>query len=213
MRHCEYHIYRKAVGSQFSVSKNTRQEDIRTMENQNKQRGVERELKEIIQRYNVLYKSQLYAFFQKDGRDRFVGRALKKLEKEHSIFISQETKQVASSEDAYQAWERGTNTSVWVLLDLMDQKKIEQHFMASKEEYPIRIVFVGDGEIYDILYVAPEDVELTNQLFARRKIDACGHIVVVEEAEDIPKIQIPDVIGYCTVKEEGQIEYYRKNSK
>ena len=142
------------------------------MENQNKQRGVERELKELVQRYNVLYKSQLYAFFQKDGRDRFVGRALKNLEKEHSIFISQETKQEASG-----------------------------------------IVFVGDGEIYDILYVAPEDVELTNQLFARRKIDACGHIVVVEETEDIPKIQIPDVIGYCTVKEEGQIEYYRKDSQ
>lgn len=183
------------------------------MENQNKQRVVERELKSLVQRYNVLYKSQLYAFFEKDRRDRFVGRALKALEKERSIYISQETKQVASSEDAYAAWERGTSTSVWVLLDLMDQKKIEQHFMASKEEYPIRIVFVGDGEIYDILYVAPEDVELTNQLFARRKIDGCGHIVVVEEAEDIPKIRIPDVIGYCTVKEEGQIEYYRKDSQ
>ncbi len=182
------------------------------METQNKQRGVERELKSLVQSYNVLDKSQLYAFFEKDGRGRFVGRALKSLEKERSIFINQDTRQVASSEEAFTAWERGTSTAVWVLIDLMDQKKIEQHFMASKEEYPIRIVFVGNGEIYDILYVPPEDVELTNQLFARRKIDGCGHIVVVEEAEDIPKIQIPDVIGFCTVKEEGQIEYYRKDS-
>ena len=183
------------------------------MEYQNKQRDVERELKNLVQRYNVLYKGQIYAYFKRDGRDRFVGRALKALEKERSVYFCQEMKQVASSEEAFAAWERGTSTCVWVLLDVMGKKKVEEHFMASKEEYPIRIVFVGDGEIYDILYVAPEDVELTNQLFVRRKIDGCGHIVVVEEAEEIPEIHIPDVVGYCTVKEEGQIEYYRKDGQ
>ena len=126
------------------------------MEYQNKQRDVERELKNLVQRYNVLYKGQIYAYFKRDGRDRFVGRALKALEKERSIYLCQEMKQVASSEEA---------------------------------------------------------VELTNQLFARRKIDGCGHIVVVEEAEEIPGIHIPDVVGYCTVKEEGQIEYYRKDGQ
>lgn len=95
----------------------------------------------------------------------------------------------------------------------MNQKKIEQHFLASKEEYPIRIIFVGDGEIYDILYIAPEDIELTNQLFVRKKIDGCGHVVVVEEPESIPKIRIPDVIGYCMVKGDGEVEYYQKESQ
>ena len=168
------------------------------MENQNKQRGVERELKELVQKYNVLEKGQIYAYFEKDGRERFVGRALKTLEKDRMIYTNNETKQIASSESAYETWERGTSTCWWVLLDLMDQK---------------RIVFVGDGEIFDILYVAPEDIELTNQLFVRRKIDGCGHVVVVEEAESIPKIQVSDVIGYCTVKEDGEVEYYRKESR
>lgn len=183
------------------------------MENQNKQRDVERELKELVQKYNVMDKSQLYAYFGKDGRERFVGRALKTLGKDQMIYVNEETRQAASSESAFNAWERGRSTSLWVLIDLMEQKKIEQHFPALKEEYPIRIVFVGDGEIYDILYVAPEDIELTNQLFTRKKIDGCGHIVVVEEAESIPKIQIPDVIGYCMVKEDGEVEYYRKESQ
>ena len=40
------------------------------MENQNKQRGVERELKELVQKYNVLEKGQIYAYFEKDGRER-----------------------------------------------------------------------------------------------------------------------------------------------
>lgn len=43
------------------------------MENQNKQRDVERELKELVQKYNVLDKSQLYAYFEKDGRKDLLG--------------------------------------------------------------------------------------------------------------------------------------------
>lgn len=35
------------------------------MENQNKQRGVERELKELVQKYNVLEKGQIYAYFER----------------------------------------------------------------------------------------------------------------------------------------------------
>ena len=42
------------------------------MENQNKQRDVERELKELVQKYNVLDKSQLYAYFEKDGRESLI---------------------------------------------------------------------------------------------------------------------------------------------
>lgn len=35
------------------------------MENQNKQRGVERELKELVQKYNVLEKGQIYAILKR----------------------------------------------------------------------------------------------------------------------------------------------------
>ncbi|MDY5027779.1 MAG: DUF5697 family protein, partial [Oliverpabstia sp.] len=67
------------------------------------------------------------------------------------------------------------------------------------------------GEIYDILYVSEADISLVNNLFARKRIEGCGHIVVVEKPEDIPAIQIQDIVGFCTVKEGGEVEYYRKN--
>lgn len=178
---------------------------------ENKQRAVEREVKELIQKYNALYKSQLYEFFAKDGREQFVGRALKALEKGRDIYINQELKLAAVNEESYAAREYGTLQSVWALLGIMDQKKVEQHFLAAKEEYPVRIVFVGDGEIYDILYVSEAEVGITNSLFARKGIDSCGHIVVVENPESIPEIRIPDVVGFCTVKEDGEVEYYRKD--
>ena len=181
------------------------------MEMPNKQKAVEREVKELIQRYNALYKSQLYEFFAKDGRERFVGKALKVLEKERNIYIHQELKIVAANEEAFAAREFGTLQCVWVLLGIMDQKKVEEHFLASKEEYPIRIIFVGDGEIYDVLYVPEADTGLVNNLFSRKRIEGCGHIVVVENPMQIPEIHIPDVVGFCTVKEGGEVEYYRKN--
>lgn len=178
---------------------------------ENKQRAVEREVKELIQKYNTLYKGQLYEFFSKDGREQFVGRALKALEKGREIYICQELKLVSVNETSYGARDYGTLQCVWALLGIMDQKKVEQHFLASKEEYPVRIVFVGDGEIYDILFVSEAEVEITNNLFARKGIDSCGHIVVVENPESIPEIRIPDVVGFCTVKEDGKVGYYRRD--
>lgn len=90
-------------------------------------------------------------------------------------------------------------------------EKIERHFLAEKEEYPIRIVFVGNAEIYDILYISEAEIQLVNQLFSRQKLDGCGHVVIVENPEEIPQIEIPNVIGFCTVQEEeGGVEYYRR---
>ena len=39
---------------------------------ENKQKPVERETRQLIQTYNVLLKSQIYAYFAKTQRDHFV---------------------------------------------------------------------------------------------------------------------------------------------
>ncbi len=178
---------------------------------QNKQKEVEKEIRELLGKYSVLYKSQLYGFFAKDGRERFVGKALKALEKERYIYVQQEMDLVSVSSESIKARDRGTLLCIWALLGIMDKKKVGEHFHASADEYPVRIVFVGDGEIFDILYVPETDIGLTNHFFTRKKIDGCGHIIVVEKPENIPEIQVPDVVGFCIVKEGGAIEYYRKN--
>ena len=53
---------------------------------ENKQKPVERETRQLIQTYNVLLKSQIYAYFAKTQRDHFVGRTFKTLEKEKQIY-------------------------------------------------------------------------------------------------------------------------------
>ena len=89
---------------------------------ENKQKPVERETRQLIQTYNVLLKSQIYAYFAKTQRDHFVGRAFKTLEKEKQIYIHQDLEMAAINEEAFKARNVGTLQAFWVLLDIMDQK-------------------------------------------------------------------------------------------
>lgn len=70
---------------------------------ENKQKPVERETRQLIQTYNVLLKSQIYAYFAKTQRDHFVGRAFKTLEKEKQIYIHQDLEMAAINEEAFKA--------------------------------------------------------------------------------------------------------------
>ena len=114
---------------------------------ENKQRPVIAETRELVQKYHVLEKAQIYAYFALDGRDHFVGKAFKALEKERQVFIHPELEVVAASEEAIAAKDLGTMKAVWVLVDVMKKKQVEEHFPASKEEYPVRIVFYGVADI------------------------------------------------------------------
>ena len=177
---------------------------------ENKQRPVIAETRELVQKYHVLEKAQIYDYFALDGRDHFVGKAFKALEKERQVFIHPELEVVAASEEAIAAKDLGTMKAVWVLVDVMKKKQVEEHFPASKEEYPVRIVFYGEGEIFDILYISEAEVYGGKQsVFAEKKFDSCGHIIVVENPDYISAIHIADVIGYCVVKEGGEVEYYQ----
>lgn len=84
---------------------------------------------------------------------------------------------VAASEETIADKDLGTMNAVWVLLDVRKKKQVEEHFPASKEEYPVRIVFYGEGEIFDILYISEAEVTVVNNLFSRKVIDSCGHLL------------------------------------
>ena len=47
------------------------------MEHVTNQKQVERQILELVKTYNVLYKRQIYAFFAVDGKEKFVGKALR----------------------------------------------------------------------------------------------------------------------------------------
>ena len=89
---------------------------------ENKQRPVIAETRELVQKYHVLEKAQIYAYFALDGRIILLGKAFKALEKERQVFIHPELEVVAASEEAIAAKDLGTMKAVWVLVDVMKKE-------------------------------------------------------------------------------------------
>lgn len=162
---------------------------------------------DVIRRYNVMAYGQVCAFFP--GEEKAAGRALRKLEKNRQVMKNPYTGLYASSEFAYSLKDDGTILCLWVLADLLGKKQVEGHYLAEKEDYPARIIFFSRQEIYDILYVGSEDVKLVNGIFAKSRRQGDHHIVVVEDQGLIGQIEIPNVTGFCAVKE-GSVAYYRR---
>ena len=72
------------------------------MEYINNQKQVEKQILELVKKYNVLYKKQLYEFFAVDGWDKFVGKALHSLLKDRFLYLNDVTQMVYQHEKAYE---------------------------------------------------------------------------------------------------------------
>lgn len=162
----------------------------------------------VIRKYNVLYPDQLSGFFA--GEEKPAAKAVSRLLKNRQIYRNPYTGFLASSEFAYSLKDDGTIQSLWVLIDMMRKREVEGHYLASKEDFPVRILFFCGQEIYDIIYIGVGDLKLVNGLFAKSRKPGENHILVLEDKALIGQVFIPGVIGYCIVKEGGNIEYYRK---
>lgn len=163
---------------------------------------------DLVRQYNVMEQGQVEAFFR--GEKKAAARAIKRLEKNRQIIRNPYTGLLSSSEFAYSLKDEGTIKALWVLADLTGKREVEGHFLAQKEDFPVRIVFFSSQEIYDILYVGMGDVKLVNGIFGNMRRPEGRHIVVIEDRDVIRQIGIPNVVGFCLVKENGEVAYYRK---
>ncbi len=65
--------------------------------------------------------------------------------------------------------------------------------------------------MYRLLVV--DDEEKIRKLIRKYAEFEGRHIVVIEDKELMGQIQIPDVVGFCLVRDSGEVEYYRKREK
>lgn len=178
------------------------------MERYQNPKEMEGNVLNLIRQYNVIAPEQVCALFP--GKEKAAVRAIKKLEKNRQLYRNPYTGLLASSEFAYSLKDEGTVLCLWVLAEFLKKGMVEIHFLAEKEEYPARILFFCRNEIYDILYVGAGDLKLVNGIFGKRKRSGENHVIVVEDKNLIGAIEVPGVIGFCVMKEGGEIEYYRK---
>ena len=90
-----------------------------------------------------------------------------------------------------------------MLIDFID--KAEYHFAG---DFPVKINFFADGELYEIIYVRHEDEILINQILSSDTKSEARRIVIIDAPEQIEKINISNTAGFCTVTPDGAVCYY-----
>ncbi len=97
-------------------------------------------------------------------------------------------------------------SALWVLGDFGD--KIEYH---STDTFPTKIIFFADGEIYEIVYVPyDKDTLILHAMGMRHDSEGGKKILIVESAEQIENIDLPDAVFCIVDSETGDVQYFKK---
>ncbi len=76
-------------------------------------------------------------------------------------------------------------------------------------EFPSKMLFFSNGEVYDVIVVA-DGKELLVSCAMKNAGDIGKHLVVVESLEQIDRLDIPNVAAYCIVDiDSGDVKYYK----
>ena len=151
--------------------------------------------------YRVVLETQIYRFFP--GKEMIVKNLLRYLERQGRIVYCQETMRYALSTDDLKQPDKGMELALWVLLDFID--KVEFH---TSSEFPAKIIFFADSDMYEIIYV-PYDNEILVASALSQSEDDSKRIIIVDSAQQISRIRIPSVSGFCTVEMDGKVQYYK----
>ena len=101
--------------------------------------------------------------------------------------------------------DRGLEAAVTVLADFMEQ--VEYH---AAGEYPVKIIFLAGGEVYEILYAEPGKEAILNLLLARPEQEPPARLVILEDAAQVDLLAIPNVRAYCLLDGDGSVQYLQE---
>ena len=141
-----------------------------------------------ISTYGVLTQKQIFGLYPQ--KDEQIKNLLTYLCKQKRLFLVDGfyslTPELPKDRD------RGLEAAVTVLADFMEQ--VEYH---AAGEYPVKIIFLADGEVYEILYAEPGKEAILNLLLARPEQEPPVRLVILEDAAQVDLLAIPNVRAYC----------------
>ena len=154
----------------------------------------------IVTMYPGLNMQQLLCFHP--GKEEIIKTLLSHLQKQGRIFQTDTGGYFPSG------WAAKSDNSLiraaWVLLDFIGQ--VEYH---APGDFPVKLIFFANGELYEIVYAASGQEALINHAL---RDDSSGgrRIILVDNPEDIRRIDCPGISGFCTVDAAGQVHYFKK---
>lgn len=156
----------------------------------------------IVTMYPGLNMQQLLCFHP--GKEEIIKTLLSHLQKQGRIFQTDTGGYFPSG------WAAKSDSSLiraaWVLLDFIGQ--VEYH---APGDFPVKLIFFANGELYEIVYAASGQEALINHAL---RDDRSGgrRIILVDNPEDIRRIDCPGISGFCTVDAAGQVHYFKKTA-
>ncbi len=154
-----------------------------------------------ISMYRVLSEEQLLRLYP--GKRDKVKNLLSFLTRQGRILHDGEY--YAASTEALEEIDRWLLAAVWVLIDFIDQ--VEYH---SSGDFPAKVIFFADGEVYEIIHLEAGKEVLITQVLAAYAEKPSRYLLMVDDLEQITECNIPNVCGYCTVSLEGNVQYYQR---
>lgn len=160
-----------------------------------------------ISMYRVLTEEQIMRLHpgKHPGDRKKVKNMLEYMVKQQRVWRSEDGRYYLAARDALDDMDRGLFAAVWVLTDFMEQ--VEYH---SAGDYPAKLIFFADGEVYEIVHAAQGKEVLMSYVLSDAGGQPSRYLVLVDGPEQISELRIPDVSGYCTVSETGEVQYYQK---
>jgi hypothetical protein len=152
--------------------------------------------------YRTLMDEQISRLYP--GKEAVIKNLLAYLSRQGRIYRNPDKQRVSASAECDAQTDSGLIAAVWVLIDFIN--KAEHHFIG---DFPVKISFFAGGELYEIIY-APYDREaLINHALSGDEKSGARRIIIVDEPEQIDKLEIPGTAGFCTVAPNGAVCYYK----
>lgn len=160
------------------------------------------ELLRLISMYPGVSGRQLCQFYP--GREGKIKTLLAHLEKQGRIVSTRSGEYFLHGRELAVP-DSGMIRAVWILLDFID--RVEFHL---PDDFPAKILFFSNEELYEIVYVASGQEALVTHVIIRN--GNCGErrIVLIDDPEQIAMLDFPGISGFCTVDESGNVSYYKK---
>jgi hypothetical protein len=160
------------------------------------------EVLRIVSTYKTLAYEQILKMFP--GKKDKIRTILGHLIKQARVFNNRETGIVSDTEDGVNSPDTELITSFWVLIDFID--RAEYHTIG---EFPVKISYFADGEMYEIVYARVGYETGINRAFRDEDNNPPRRIIVLQNLEQAKKITIPNTAGFCIVNDDGQVSYYK----
>lgn len=158
------------------------------------------ELLRDITTYHYIQHNQLLKLYP--GKENKIDNLLSYLVRQGRIFYEPERDMYHDGMEAFP--DMHIISALWVLIEFIE--KVDYH---SLSDFPITLIFIADGELYEVIYVASENEALLEHALTQINHDAEKRIVIVESTDQIAKLSIPDVTAYCTTDmQTGTVSYF-----